>query len=148
MAGESRAVRTWEALAQCAGWYVEHSFWLSTPNKHLLLHQYGRRLYDHLKQKEGRPVPIGLVQIAVGGTAVELWSSSAALARCDQRRGDRMAVCQDPKLSAMYSETTYTNSTLYNSMLHPWTPLATRGAIWYRRSTMLMRSRFACTACG
>ena len=92
---------------------------------------YGRRLSDYLQEEEGKVVPVGLVQIAVGGTAVELWSSAEALAKCDQDRGDQMAPCQDPENSTMYHETTYTNSTLYNSMLHPWTQLAARGAIWY-----------------
>lgn len=96
---------------------------------------YGRQLFDYLREQEGVPVPVGLVQIARGGTAVELWSSSRALAQCDQRRAEKMAPCQDPHKSVMYSETTYTNSTLYNSMLHPWILLATRGAIWYQVST-------------
>ena len=96
---------------------------------------YGRRLFDYLQDKEGSPVPVGLVQIAVGGTAVELWSSAEALAKCDQRRAGQMATCQDPRKSVMYHEVTYTNSTLYNSMLHPWTPMAVRGAIWYQVSS-------------
>jgi sialate O-acetylesterase len=93
---------------------------------------YGRRLFDHLQKTEATPVPVGLVQIAVGGTAVELWSSSEALEMCDQRRATRMAPCQDPRKSVMYHEVTYTNATLYNSMLHPWTPMAVRGAIFYQ----------------
>lgn len=91
---------------------------------------YGRRLSDHLKEKEGVAVPVGLVAIAVGGTAVELWSSAEALSKCDQNRANRMAPCQDPSQSVMYHEVTYENSSLYNSMLHPWTQLAARGAIW------------------
>lgn len=93
---------------------------------------YGRRLADHLRDEESKVVAVGLVQIAVGGTAVELWSSRSALSKCDQNRSRYMAPCQDPNRSTMFHETTYTNSTLYNSMLHPWTPLAARGAIWYQ----------------
>jgi len=31
----------------------------------------------------------------VGGTAVERWSSTEALGKCDQTRGSKMAVCKD-----------------------------------------------------
>ena len=99
---------------------------------------YGRRLFDHLQETEAAPVPVGLVQIAVGGTAVELWSSSESLGMCDQRRAKRMAPCQDPRESVMYHEVTYTNGTLYNSMLHPWTSLAVRGAIFYQVRSLLI----------
>ena len=88
---------------------------------------FGRRLQAAL----GSTVALGLVQIAVGGTAVELWSSREALAQCDQRRGPTKG-CADPSTSSMRKETTYTNSTLFNAMISPWTPMAVRGTVWYQ----------------
>ena len=89
---------------------------------------YGRRL----QQKLGKGIPVGLIEIAVGGTAVELWSSDDARLQCDQRRGPFMALCQDPSKSSMRTETTYTNGTLFNMMTSPWTNMAVRGAVWYQ----------------
>ena len=99
---------------------------------------FGRRLQQHLR------VPVGLVQNQVGGTAVERWSSSAALRKCDQTRGTRMAVCKEspasPPFGADYlapqdiNASQDLNATYYNGMIAPWLPMAVRGAIWYRTS--------------
>jgi sialate O-acetylesterase len=93
---------------------------------------FGRRLFDRL----GGSVPVGLAEVALGGTAVELWSPPSALERCDQQRGPQELnpACAKAPPSPMEKEVTYTNSTLWNAMLAPWTPMAARGAVWYQAS--------------
>ena len=49
---------------------------------------FGRRMQAHLG------IPVGLIEIQVGGTAVERWSSTAALSKCNQERGSRMGTCK------------------------------------------------------
>ena len=88
---------------------------------------FGRRLHTTLNN-----VPLGLIEIAVGGTSVELWSSSNALSKCNQQRTNRMATCQDPSNSSMRTETTYTNSTLFNMMTAPYMKMAVQGIVWYQ----------------
>ena len=102
---------------------------------------FGRRLQAELG------VPVGLIQIEVGGTAVERWSSTDALAKCDQTRGpDKLALCKssitpsdealqytrfglDPHEHAL-SGPGGVNSTLFNGMINPWIGTAVKGAIW------------------
>ena len=93
---------------------------------------FGRRLQAQLN------VPVGLIENQVGGTAVERWSSTAALAQCNQTRAGRMATCKGgtgaeaeaAAAGAMLGGSVGTNSTLYNGMIHPWINTAVRGAIW------------------
>ena len=110
---------------------------------------FGRRLQTHLG------IPLGLIENQVGGTAVERWSSTAALDQCDQERSTRMAQCKTGSAAdetAWYNEmesagferskVSYTgeNSSLFNGMIAPWAPSTTggvvstavRGAIWYQ----------------
>ena len=95
---------------------------------------FGRRLQQHLN------VAVGLVQNQVGGTAVERWSSAAALATCDQSRGDRMAVCAssdeprgwESEPLFVEAEAEGENATLFNGMIAPWLHTAVRGTIWYQ----------------
>ena len=49
---------------------------------------FGRRMQAHLG------IPVGLIENQVGGTAVERWSSTAALSKCNQERGSRMGTCK------------------------------------------------------
>lgn len=60
---------------------------------------FGRRLQQQLG------VPVGLVQNCVGGTAVERWSSQAALGKCDQTRAGKMAQCKGGTENAGVAET-------------------------------------------
>ena len=110
---------------------------------------FGRRMQAHLG------IPVGLIENQVGGTAVERWSSTAALSKCNQERGSRMGTC---KASTAASEAQWleqmeaagfdrdrvsysgVNSSLFNGMIAPWAPSSTggtvstavRGAIWYQ----------------
>ena len=74
---------------------------------------YGKELYD---QKQ---IPIGLVSSNWGGTTVEAWSSSSALAECTG--------LLDPGKS-FYSKP----SVLWNAMIHPLLPMTIHAAIWYQ----------------
>ena len=110
---------------------------------------FGRRLQAHLG------VPVGLIENQVGGTAVERWSSSAALGKCNQERGSRMATCKAPSASTTTTtdegeedeegrwyeqmeaagfdreKISYTgvNSSLFNGMIAPWAPSFTGGTV-------------------
>ncbi|XP_022291611.2 sialate O-acetylesterase-like [Crassostrea virginica] len=75
---------------------------------------YGKYIYQKLNY------PIGLVASSWGGTAIELWSSPDALKRCNippkQKRGN----------------SGLSNSQLWNAMMHPFTKMTVKGAIWYQ----------------
>lgn len=63
----------------------------------------GRALHDALRGA----VPVGLIEAAVGGTAIRQWSATAALAACAQ-----------PYTSPVpYGTAPYAHSTLYNGMI-------------------------------
>ncbi len=70
---------------------------------------FGKGVHDGL----GGATPVGLISNNWGGTPVEHWADSAAFARCN--RSD-------------------TDSTLYNSMIHPYEvgPMALTGFTWYQ----------------
>ena len=84
---------------------------------------FGRRLHDEIK------VPIGLISSNWGGTRIEPWTTLAGFKSI-------------PELSEIarsvegYNENTpirhVTPTAIYNSMVHPLTPFALRGAIWYQ----------------
>ena len=59
---------------------------------------FGRRLQERLG------VPVGLVENCVGGTAVERWSSTAALSKCDQTREGKLAQCKSKSKSGAAAE--------------------------------------------
>jgi hypothetical protein len=83
---------------------------------------FGRRLQAQLG------VPVGLIQNAVGGSAVERWASKEAMSQCDQTRASRMAVCMPGAPDT--PDPTRGNSSLYNGMIAPWAKMAMRGAVW------------------
>ena len=72
---------------------------------------FGRDVYDALAAA-GTPVPLGLVSDNWGGTAIQAWSSPAALEACGWAGG---------------------GSNLWNAMIHPLAvgPLALTGFLWY-----------------
>ena len=84
---------------------------------------FGRRLQNELK------VPIGLIGSNWGGTRIEPWIPLAGFKSVFEL--SRIA-----KQVASYKENTRVGSrspsAIYNSMVHPLTPFAMRGAIWYQ----------------
>ena len=70
----------------------------------------------HIKHR-----PVALIQSAWGGTRVEAWMSSAAIAAAGSSSKDV------PGRSGLNSA-----SVLYNAMVAPWNTFAVRAAIWYQ----------------
>ena len=79
-------------------------------------------LYDDLN-KDGRQVPIGVMNTAVGSTGVEAWMSRAAME-------------SDPLLKARmptnWNAAKWEATTLFNLKIAPLTRHAVRGFIWYQ----------------
>lgn len=75
---------------------------------------YGKYIYQKLKY------PIGLVASSWGGTAIELWSSP-----------DALKLCNTPN-KVESQRNAISNSQLWNAMMHPFTKMTIKGAIWYQ----------------
>lgn len=83
---------------------------------------YGRYLHDHLSY------PIGLIDSTWGGTAIEQWTSSAVLKKCNV----------PPK--------PLHDSELWNAMISPFASMTLYGAIWYQgESNAAEPSTYNCT---
>ena len=84
---------------------------------------FGRRLHKDLK------VPIGLIGSNWGGTRIEPWTPLVGFNSVSE-------LSKIAKQVASYKEGTRVGgrspSAIYNSMVHPLTPFAMRGAIWYQ----------------
>jgi len=84
---------------------------------------FGRRLHRELK------VPIGLIGSNWGGTRIEPWTTQEGFASVPELKNLADQV-------AGYTASTRvgggTPAAIYNSMVHPLTPFAMRGAIWYQ----------------
>ena len=86
-------------------------------------YHFGRRLHQHLK------VPIGLIGSNWGGTKIEPWTTldgfksvpelSSFAERVEAYTGATKVGGSDP-------------AAIYHAMVHPLTPFAIRGAIWYQ----------------
>ena len=89
---------------------------------------FGRRLHKELN------VPIGLLNNDWGGTPAEAWTSGRMLLTmpdfAEQVRQisnkDALEKTQPAVIDA------HTPTSLYNAMIHPLTPFAIKGAIWYQ----------------
>ena len=84
---------------------------------------FGRRLHKELN------VPVGLVGSNWGGTRIEPWTTLDGFKSVPE-------LSEQAKSVAAYTKDTKvgggTPSAIYNSMVHPLTPYALRGAIWYQ----------------
>ena len=84
---------------------------------------FGRRLHQELK------VPIGLIGANWGGTRIEPWTTLTGFKSVPELSGIAQSV-------EGYNDNTpikpVTPTAIYNSMVHPLTPYALRGAIWYQ----------------
>ncbi|MDR3236073.1 MAG: sialate O-acetylesterase [Prevotellaceae bacterium] len=84
---------------------------------------FGRHLNQQLH------VPIGLINTSWGGTIAEAWTSGESLAAMP----DFKAAVQEVGAPAQLPDDNPNRPTvLYNAMIHPLTPYAVQGAIWYQ----------------
>lgn len=89
--------------------------------------------------QQSQHIPIGLMMVAHGGTAIEAWLSPQVIPqiehdglRCPtlaQARADRT---RDHKPAQRNFNSV---STCYNTLLHPLLPMAVRGVIWFQGET-------------
>ncbi|NXP00641.1 SIAE acetylesterase, partial [Certhia brachydactyla] len=127
----------------------------------------GRSLYEALGS------PIGLVEVAWGGTPIEAWSSRRVLQACGLledtgREGPQISLWHDARFNlkpALYfalplnlalSSSTFphqhlsgpqTPSVLWNAMIHPLLNMTLRGVAWYQgeANTLLNTDQYNCT---
>jgi sialate O-acetylesterase len=84
---------------------------------------FGRRLHKELN------IPVGLVGSNWGGTRIEPWTTLdgfKSVSELSEQAKNVAAYTKDTKVKGG------TPSAIYNSMVHPLTPYAMRGAIWYQ----------------
>ena len=84
---------------------------------------FGRRLHRELN------VPVGLIGSNWGGTRIEPWTTQAGFASVPEL--ENLAE-QVKGYTASTRVGGGTPSAIYNSMVHPLTPFAMRGGIWYQ----------------
>ncbi len=88
---------------QTSGFYSQVGYW------------FARRVYKDLH------VPIGLIHSSWGGSPVESWIPSEA-----------MAQIKDLPMGPLTHQPHFRSSVIYNGMIHPLLPYTIRGAIWYQ----------------
>ncbi|XP_041336442.1 sialate O-acetylesterase [Pyrgilauda ruficollis] len=95
----------------------------------------GRSLYEALGS------PIGLVEVAWGGTPIEAWSSRRVLQACGLPE-DTGSTFPHQHLSGPQ-----TPSVLWNAMIHPLLNMTLRGVAWYQgeANTFLNTDQYNCT---
>uniref|UniRef100_A0A8C5JHU8 Sialic acid acetylesterase n=1 Tax=Junco hyemalis TaxID=40217 RepID=A0A8C5JHU8_JUNHY len=95
----------------------------------------GRSLYDALG------TPIGLVEVAWGGTPIEAWSSRRVLQAC--------GLPEDTGSTSPHEHHSgpKTPSVLWNAMIHPLLNMTLRGVAWYQgeENTLLNTDQYNCT---
>lgn len=79
---------------------------------------YAVNLYTELTEKEGTPVPVGIINAGVAGTCTEPWLPEEELAGVYPPEEKRESAASD--------------STYYNGMIHPLSPFTLRGILWYQ----------------
>lgn len=89
---------------------------------------FGRELQKNLD------VPVGLVQVAWGGTVAEAWMSREALA------GDEAFKPIVDRAAKFNARQPNQATNLYHGMLAPVIPLAMRGVIWYQGESNVSRA--------
>ncbi|MBI5549086.1 MAG: hypothetical protein HY901_34815, partial [Deltaproteobacteria bacterium] len=94
----------------------------SVPSFSAVCYFFGRALHEELG------VPIGLIHSSWGGTPIEAWTSTEALATIEDYHAALGArATAEPKQLGPKSL-----ATLYNGMIAPLLPFAIKGAIWYQ----------------
>ncbi|XP_036393345.1 sialate O-acetylesterase-like isoform X3 [Megalops cyprinoides] len=87
---------------------------------------FGRYLYKTLGY------PVGLVESCWGGTPVEAWSSHRVLQKCGLESQDLRHPCFTPYETMPGLMVAWSNSVLWNAMIHPLLNMTIKGAIWYQ----------------
>ena len=104
-------------LEDCNGNWINASP-LTTPNFSAVAYFYAKILHEELN------VPVGIIEADWGGTLVQSWMSSEALAGFPEAKV--------PEEADLKNSDKNTHSGLYNGMIHPVIGYGIRGAIWYQ----------------
>jgi hypothetical protein len=89
-------------------------------------------LFGRDLQRTLRPMrPIGLIETTLGGTSIQQWSSTDALAQCTKHSSDSVSVPTDEAAV----------SGLFNGMIAPLMRSTILGAIWYQGICSMLTSR-------
>ena len=95
----------------------------SIPGFSAVGYAFGRRIQESVN------IPVGLIGSNWGGTRIEPWTTEQGFRSVPQ-------LVHQANQSRDYTKETKVNpsmpSAIYNSMVHPLTPFAMRGAIWYQ----------------
>lgn len=91
-------------------------------------YHFGKTLHDELK------IPIGLIQAAVGGTAIERWTPVEGF-----RKLDSLKKWAEENFGMTPESRSLEKSDCYNRMIHPLKPLTMRGVIWYQGEANVAR---------
>ncbi|CAF4083979.1 unnamed protein product [Rotaria sp. Silwood2] len=102
---------------------------------------YGRMIHESLGKR-----PIGLIHTSWGGTNIEYWSPPEALKDCGITTTKRIAPKKTQK-SDNEINIVLNNTVLYNAMIHPFTRMVIKGAIWYQgeNNANFNRDKYPCT---
>jgi sialate O-acetylesterase len=104
-------------LEDCNGNWIKASP-VTTPNFSAVAYFYAKILHEELN------VPVGIIEADWGGTLVQSWMSSEALAAFSEAKV--------PEEADLKNSSKNTHSGLYNGMIHPVIGYGIRGAIWYQ----------------
>ena len=90
---------------------------------------FGRKLHKELN------VPVGLLCAYQGGTMIEPWTPAGAYDACPELKksvAERFGKAPDPKSKSPKDWPRNQPHVLYNGAVHPLTPCAFRGVVWYQ----------------
>ncbi|NWV68180.1 SIAE acetylesterase, partial [Malurus elegans] len=101
----------------------------------------GRSLYEALGS------PIGLVEVAWGGTPIEAWSSRRVLQACGLPKDMGSVVLSSSISPHQHLSGPQTPSVLWNAMIHPLLNMTLRGIVWYQgeANAFLNTDQYNCT---
>ncbi|CAF3431994.1 unnamed protein product [Rotaria sp. Silwood1] len=102
---------------------------------------YGRMIHEGLGKR-----PIGLLHTSWGGTNIEYWSPPEALKDCGITQTKSITPTKNQK-SHNEINIVLNNTVLYNAMIHPFTRMVIKGAIWYQgeNNANFNRDKYSCT---
>ncbi|CAF4139299.1 unnamed protein product [Rotaria socialis] len=103
---------------------------------------YGRMIHEGLG---GRPM--GLIHTSWGGTDIEYWSPPEALKDCGITESNQIISAAKDQKSEEKVNVVLNNTVLYNAMIHPFTRMVIKGAVWYQgeNNANFNRDKYPCT---